>query len=104
MRTLEKPGPPCSEPLPCFEGASSWVFQNSHSPVVLFSDTAFGGRQRGVLVGKQWDAGSPGPSSLPWSPCMVSRAGLTFAHLVVASWGLLRLKLGSGSSGLLSAV
>lgn len=54
-RTLEKPGLPCSEPLPCFEGASSWVFQNSHSPVVLFSGMAFGGRQRcagGEAVGE----------------------------------------------------
>lgn len=46
---------------------------------------------RGVLVGKQWEGGSPGPSSLLWSPCIASRAGLTFARLEVASWGLLRL-------------
>lgn len=60
---------------------------------------------RGVLVGKQWEGGSPGPSSLPWSPCIASRAGLTVTRLEVASWGHLRLyEVGSGSSGLLFAV
>lgn len=46
VRTLEKPGLPCSEPLPCFEGASTWVVHNSHSAVVLSNGMAFGGRQR----------------------------------------------------------
>lgn len=35
---------PCSVPLPCLPGASTWVFPNSHRPAVLVSGVAFGGR------------------------------------------------------------